>query len=120
MFDKEPRIVVKFGYMWNTIQFTYSGNGEVVTVPENFQSDGATLNGFTKLFFSTREFLLGSEAAVVHDYMTKNKSEFDRRASSVILKEIWVEAGLNPIKGEILCLFTDLYQCLLYRNEWKS
>lgn len=119
-FRKESLIAIKDGFIYNKEELIYESDGVEVIVPPGEISDGVTLTWITKLFFTTREFLLGAEAAIIHDHMCKNKEEYDRRLSSKFLRDIWVSKGLNRIKGFLIYIFTDLYQFLLFRREWKS
>ncbi len=119
-FNIKPEIVVKDGFLFNTKEVVYTSDGLSIKIPEFSKSDGVTLNGFTKIFFSTKEFLLGAEAAMIHDFMCRNKGKYDRKLSSKFLRDIWVASGLNPIKGFFVYIFTDLYQFIRYGKEWKS
>lgn len=119
-FIQKSRILIDSGYFYNESLLIYEDYDYRVEVPKQTMSDGPTLNWFTKLFFSTKEYRLGVEAAIVHDHMCNNKHLYSRRMSSRFLRDIWIAAGLNPIKGWLVFIFTDLYQWWEFRDHWKS
>lgn len=119
-FDREPVVQVKYGLFFNRREVVYTSHDTKVSLEAGEVSDGVTLTWFTKLFITPREYLLGTNAALVHDHMCKNKSQYDRKISSKMLRDIWISDGLNPIKGYLVYFFTDLYQFIRYRKEWKS
>lgn len=119
-FSNDPMIITRYGLFFNSKEVTYSAYDLDIHIPAYEVSDGPTLNWFTKLFFSTREYVLGVDAALVHDYMCRHKDQYDRRIASRILKDIWITCGLNKIKGYLVYFFTDLYQWIRYGKQWKS
>lgn len=119
-FSNDPKIIVKYGLFFNSKAVTYSDYGIDVNIPAYESSDGPTLNFITKLFFTTREYVLGADAALVHDYMTRHKSQYDRNTASKMLRDIWIACGLNKIKGWIMYYLVDLYQAVKHGKEWKS
>lgn len=119
-FSNDPLIIVRYGLFFNTKEVTYSGYGTDVHIPVFESSDGPTLNFFTRMFFSQREILLGTDAALVHDYMCRHKDQYDRKTSSRMLRDIWIACGLNKIKGYMMYGCVDFYQWLRHGKEWKS
>lgn len=119
-FNHEPTIIAKDGYFYNLEPFEYVDYGVHIYIPEMQKSDGPTLNGFTRTFFTMHEYRLGILASFVHDYMCDHKYWYSRRVSSLILRDIWMAKGLNPVKAQFMFLFTDLFQFLLHGKQWKS
>lgn len=119
-FNKEPIIIVVNGTLINTERVVYEGYGIEVPIPRGFQSDGPTLVFITRLFITTKEFLLGAKAALIHDYMCKHKRKFSRKISSKMLRDQWVEDGLHPIKGFFLYILVELFQIIEARKEWAD
>ena len=119
-FNRDPQIRVKYGLFFNSVPVTYTDYGIKVHIPQYEASDGPTLNFITKLFFTSREYVMGAEAAMVHDYMCRHKDQFPRKVSSKMLRDIWIACGLNRIKGWIMYFFVDLNQLLLFGKDWKE
>lgn len=119
-FSNDPEIIVRYGLFFNSKETTYSDYGISVHIPIFEASDGPTLTFFTKLFFSTREYVLGAQAALVHDYMCRHKDQYDRKTASKMLRDIWISNGLNKIKGYLVYFFMDLYQLIKHGRQWKS
>lgn len=120
MFNRDPKICVKYGLFFNSVAVTYTDYDTEVIIPQYEASDGPTLNWLTRIFFSNREYVMGAEAALVHDYMCRHKELYSRRVSSKMLRDIWISCGLNKIKGWLVYFLVDFYQFLMFRNEWKS
>lgn len=119
-FSNDPKIIERYGLFFNSRAVTYSDYGVDVHIPAFESTDGPTFSWFTKLFFSMREYRIGIDAALVHDYMCRHKPLFDRRTSSKMLIDIWVACGLNKFKGIFVYWFVDLYQWVKYGREWGS
>lgn len=119
-FSNDPKIVVRSDLFFNSKEVTYSAYGVDVNIPAYESTDGPTLTFITKLFFSTREYRLGINAALVHDYMCRHKPLFDRNISSRMLRDIWIACGLNKFKGYMVYYLTDFYQWVKYGREWGS
>jgi hypothetical protein len=108
------------GWIVNTENLIYSDYNTTVSIPSHELSDGPTLNWFTKLFISPKEYRCGFKAAFVHDYMCRHKSLYSRKVSSLMLRDIWISCGLNSFKGAILCFCVDLYQLVKYGKTWGT
>ena len=120
MFNRDPKMRIRNGLFFNSQSVIYSDYGVEVHIPAYESSDGPTLTIIPRWMISAREYVLGVEAALVHDYMCRNKSKYDRRISSMMLRDIWIRSGLNPIKGWIVFHFVEIYQWIMFRNEWRS
>lgn len=111
---------IRYGLFFNSVEVIYKDYDTEVVIPQYEVTDGPTLNFFTRLFFSNREYVLGIEAALVHDYMCRHKKKYSRLISSKMLRDIWIASGLNPIKGWLVFFFVDLYQFIKFRKSWKE
>lgn len=117
----EPKLLLrKDGYYYNPEPTGLKYKDIILVIPPGHTSDGITTNWFTRLFFSDYELRIGVPAGHAHDFMCNNKQLFDRKTSSLLLRDVWVSYGLNPIKGSIICFFVDLYQLWKAGKEWKS
>lgn len=119
-FSNDPMIIARYGLFFNSKAVTYSAYNLDIHLPAYEVSDGPTLNFFTKMFFSTREYVLGVDAALVHDFMCRHKDKYDRKIASKILRDIWIACGLNKTKGYLVYWLMDTYQWLRHGREWKS
>lgn len=119
-FNQEPKMIVKYGFFFNSNPVIYSDYGVDVDIPPYEASDGPTLTIIPRWFLSNRDYVLGVEAALVHDYMCRHKTRYDRRIASKMLYDIWVFNGLNKFKGIIVYLCVDLYQWIRFGKEWAS
>ena len=120
MFNRDPKMRIRNGLFFNSQSVVYSDYGVDVNIPAYESSDGPTLTIIPRWLISDREYVLGVEAALVHDYMCRNKNKYDRRIASRMLRDIWVNAGLGKIKGSLIYLFVEIYQWIMFRKEWKG
>lgn len=119
-FSNDPRIISRYGLFFNSKAVTYSAYGVDVNIPAYESTDGPTLTFITKLFFSMKEYRLGIDAALVHDYMCRHKALYDRNISSRMLRDIWIACGLNKFKGYLTYYLMDAYQWLKHGREWGT
>ena len=117
---RQPTLLCKNGLFFNRDSVIYTDYNVQVIVPPFEPSDGPTLNWFTKLFVTMEEYRIGIPAAHLHDYMCRNKEQFDRRVATKMLIDIWVDAGLSRTKGELIGFCINCYQLVKHGSEWKS
>lgn len=107
----EDIALTKFGYMLNQ-DVRY----KEIFIPKGFIFDGVTLKFPYSFFFSSKDIYKGIRAALVHDYMCKNKNIYNRKRATDILIEMWLEDELPLWKALFIKPAVNLYQFL---KGWK-
>lgn len=77
------------------------GSGNVITVPENFETDGCSIPWIARSFLPV--WGKAGKAGVIHDYLSW-KGEMSRKQTSVIFKEAMEVLEVHPVKRQLMYL----------------
>lgn len=85
------------------------------TIPKGYCYDGCTI---PRLLWSiigiSKESNKGMIASCIHDKLCENHEliQNDRKLSSIILRELFIQGGIPRWKANVMCEFVDLFQRL--------
>lgn len=89
-----------------------------IYVPKGFIFDGVTVKSPFTFIFNSKDLRNGILASCFHDYMCKNKSEYDRKYATDILVSLWKKEGLSSFKSFIVKISVNIFQ--FFKGGWKS
>lgn len=89
-----------------------------IYVPKGFIFDGVTVKAPFTFIFSSKDLRNGILASCFHDYMCKNKSEYERKYATDVLVDLWKLNGLSPFKSFIIKISVNIFQ--FFKGGWKS
>lgn len=89
-----------------------------ITVPEDFQSDGATVT------FKLAEIIIGCghcplffPAVLIHDYMCVHKESYERNFASRVMLKLLLTRGAPKWKAHLMYWAVEIYQ--KYWEKWR-
>lgn len=83
------------------------------TIPKGYCYDGCTIPRLLwTLTGMSKESNKGLVASLIHDVLCENHKyiNHDRRLSSLILRELFIQGGISTINAHIMAEFVDIFQ----------